>query len=307
MSKVLIIDDNQKNVEILKDFCEAWGYETCCAYQGIQALDMVEVEKPDIILLDVMLPGMSGFEVAANLRNNENTRDIPIVMVSALTSPEDRANGFANGADNFLVKPISYKELKAVMAKLLKRREALLTREDEQAVMAKLLWVVKNYLITEPNRREYTEAKIATLKDILSRMNLNPIVLGRMLWVMRFQYCYEDALKEPTKLQDFNKLLEGLQISYWLQPILAYSCQNYAERDKELLATIKERRLEDVADYCYIVKRLHDIWIDCDEDVPRTLDVFRKEKQRYAYPEEFCYVYESGIEAEELKKLLDII
>lgn len=307
MSKVLIIDDNQKNVEILKDFTEAWGYESCCAYQGIQALDMVEVERPDIILLDVMLPGMSGFEVAAHLRNHESTKDIPIIMVSALTSPEDRANGFANGADNFLVKPISYKELKAVMAKLLKRREGLLTKEDEQAVLAKLLWVSKNYLITEPHAREYTESKISTLKDILSRMNLNPIVLERMLWVLRFQYSYQEALTKPQILAKFNQLFVGLKLNYWLQPLLAYSCQHYAERDRELIELVRQRNLEQVADYCYIMKRLHDIWYECNGDVPQTLAVFRKEKQRYAYPEDFCYVYESGIEAQELKKLLDIL
>lgn len=63
MGKVLIIDDNKKNVELMRDFIESWGYDAIVAYQGMKALEMAREELPDIILLDVMLPGMSGFEV----------------------------------------------------------------------------------------------------------------------------------------------------------------------------------------------------------------------------------------------------
>lgn len=307
MSKILIIDDNEQNVEILKDFTEAWGYKVCCAYQGIQALEMVEKEKPDIILLDVMLPGMSGFEVAAKLRGNEQTQDIPIVMVSALTSPEDRANGFANGADNFLVKPISYKELKAVIAKLLKRREMLLAKENEENILAKLLWVVQSFIITKNLPHAYSEGKIEDFKSILSRMNLKPAILFRLLWILRFQYYYEAALPEKALLEKLHQLFSGLKANYWLQPILAYSCQPYQMRDEELKTLIKERNLENLADYCYIIKRFHEILLEHDEDLAQTMVIFRKEKQLYGYPEEFCYVYESGVEAQELKKLLDIM
>lgn len=307
MSKVLIIDDNLKNVEILKDFTESWGYKSFCAYQGIEALKIVEEEKPDIILLDVMLPGMSGFEVAAHLRSKESTQDIPIIMVSALTSPEDRANGFANGADNFLVKPISYKELKAVMAKLLKSRKRLLTQEDEQKVLAKLLWIIKSYIIKFDIERAYTEESIKILKDVLSRVNLSNIVLCRMLWVLRLQYYYEEALKSPDTLNEFNQLLDGLKASYWLQPMLAYSCRQYSERDKILVEIIRERGLEEAADYCYIIKRFSDIYFACGREVQKSLAVFRKEKLTYAYSENFCDALESMIEAQELKKMLDII
>ncbi len=307
MNKVLIIDDNPKNVEILKDFTEAWGYSTICAYQGIEALKIVAKEKPDIILLDVMLPGMSGFEVAGHLRSEEATQDIPIIMVSALASPEDRVNGFVSGADNFLVKPINYKELKAVMTRLLKRRENLLTREDERKILTKLLWIIKTYIITFEVDGAYPEENIKVLKNVLNRMNLDNIILGRALWVLRLQHYYEAAQKNPDTQAAFDKLLEGFRMSYWLRPMLAYSCQTYAERSQDLVKIIRERELEEIAEYCYIIKRFNGIFSACEQDVQKTLEIFRKEKHLYAYSESFCDALESMIEARELKKLLDTI
>lgn len=305
MSKVLIIDDNQKNVEILKDFVEAWGYETCCAYQGILAVSMVEEEKPDIVLLDVMLPGMSGFEVAARLRSNERTSDIPIIMISALTSAEDRANGFANGADNFLVKPINYKELKAVMIKLLKLRNRIQVSENEAIVLEKLLGVVKNYIVKENIPADYDEEKMLFYQGVFNRMHFEPTILKRLLWVLRFQYYYAYALGSEPMLAEFTSLLDGLRLNYWLQPLLAYSCRSYGERPAELVELVRQRRLEKLGDYCYIVKRFHDTWLNCGKSFDDMLAILQEEKKRYAYNEDFCDVLESSIEAHELKKMLD--
>ena len=75
MTTVLIIDDNRKNVELLRDFIESWGYATLSAYQGKEALQIAQEKRPDIILLDVMLPGMSGFEVCRELKDTTATQN----------------------------------------------------------------------------------------------------------------------------------------------------------------------------------------------------------------------------------------
>ena len=122
MAKVLIIDDNEKNIELFKDFVESWGYSTILAYQGREAIELAQKEKPDAIILDVMLPGMSGYEVCSELKDNPATRFIPIVMVTALTDYADRVHGFNVGADNFLVKPVNYRELRAILGSLLRKK-----------------------------------------------------------------------------------------------------------------------------------------------------------------------------------------
>lgn len=108
MKTVLIVDDNIKNLDLFKDFVESWGYETVTAQQGKDAISLAERYLPDIILLDVMLPGMSGYEVCRELKENTKTQHIPVVMITVLNDIADRIHGYKIGADQFLVKPVDY-------------------------------------------------------------------------------------------------------------------------------------------------------------------------------------------------------
>ncbi|WZL73275.1 response regulator [Clostridiaceae bacterium 35-E11] len=116
MEKVLIIEDNEQNCEIMKDVVTAWGYKVYTAFQGLEGFDVACSCKPDVILLDVMLPGMNGFEVCKKLKADELTQNIPVIMLTALNEVEDRIRGFNVGADVFLSKPIIYQELKNRLA-----------------------------------------------------------------------------------------------------------------------------------------------------------------------------------------------
>ena len=123
MAKILVVDDNEQLRDLLKDVVESWGYEVLEASQGRSCLALAQKERPNIILLDVMLPGLSGYEVCQSLKEDPSTHDISIIMVSALTDVEDRIHGFKVGADNFLVKPINYEELRAIVTKHLNEQQ----------------------------------------------------------------------------------------------------------------------------------------------------------------------------------------
>lgn len=109
--KILIVDDVMSNVLLLKVFLTNEKFAIATASNGRQALEQVEKENPDLVLLDVMMPDMSGFEVAQHLKSNPNTADIPIIFLTALNSTADIVKGFQVGANDFISKPFNKEEL----------------------------------------------------------------------------------------------------------------------------------------------------------------------------------------------------
>jgi two-component system alkaline phosphatase synthesis response regulator PhoP len=117
---ILVVDDNQQNLELIQAYLEDVECETAAARDGIEALEMVAQEKPDLILLDVMMPRMSGFEVCRRLKNNPETGDIPVIMVTALNEFGDIERGIDSGTDDFVSKPINRLELLTRIKTMLK-------------------------------------------------------------------------------------------------------------------------------------------------------------------------------------------
>lgn len=109
--KILIVDDVMSNVLLLKVLLTNEKFAIATASNGRQALEQVEKENPDLVLLDVMMPDMSGFEVAQHLKSNPNTADIPIIFLTALNSTADIVKGFQVGANDFISKPLNKEEL----------------------------------------------------------------------------------------------------------------------------------------------------------------------------------------------------
>ncbi len=109
--KVLIVDDEKAIVDILKFNLKKEGYDTVCAYDGREGLRMARQENPDLILLDIMLPYMDGFEVCAKLRGEGSS--VPIIMITAREEETDKVFGLENGADDYITKPFSMRELMA--------------------------------------------------------------------------------------------------------------------------------------------------------------------------------------------------
>ena len=107
---ILIVDDQPINVQLLKRKLEREGMRVAAAYSGIEALDLVRKDKPDLILLDVMMPDMDGIEVCRRLQASEDTRAIPVIFVTARTSKEGKIEGLSVGAVDYITKPIDLDE-----------------------------------------------------------------------------------------------------------------------------------------------------------------------------------------------------
>lgn len=119
-SRVLVVDDEERNLRLVEAMLLPLGYDVVFAKDGEEALEKVREIPPDVILLDIMMPKMSGFEVARRLKENEETKIIPIVMVTALKEVEDRIKALEVGADDFLSKPVDKTELRARVQSSLK-------------------------------------------------------------------------------------------------------------------------------------------------------------------------------------------
>ncbi len=118
--RILVVDDEELNRELLEDLLTPLGYQVTTSPDGASALEAVAADPPDVILLDVMMPGMDGFEVARRLKQDEATLGIPIVMVTALKAVEDRVRALDAGANDFLSKPVDKVELQATVASQVK-------------------------------------------------------------------------------------------------------------------------------------------------------------------------------------------
>ena len=113
LSTILIVDDEPKNVDYLEQELEGFGYSTVSASNGAEALAIVEANPPALILLDVMMPVMDGFKTCSILKASDETRFIPVIIMTALDAVEDRVKGIKAGADDFLTKPVDERELLA--------------------------------------------------------------------------------------------------------------------------------------------------------------------------------------------------
>ena len=109
--KILAVDDEKFIVRLVETTLVRHGYEVVMAYDGKEALEKVESEKPDLVVLDVMMPYMDGFEVLQTLRRNPATRDIPVIMLTAKAQDADVFRGWQSGVDCYLTKPFNPLEL----------------------------------------------------------------------------------------------------------------------------------------------------------------------------------------------------
>ena len=133
MNKILVVDDDSAINELIKVNLELAGYKVIQAFDGTTGFALCKQELPSVVVLDVMMPEVDGFTVAQRIRKNDSTKNIPIIMLTALSQLNDKVNGFNIGVDDYLVKPFEMEELQVRIRALLKRShqipESASTRE----------------------------------------------------------------------------------------------------------------------------------------------------------------------------------
>jgi len=173
-AKILVVDDTPKNVKLLADLLTVKGYAVVTAASGREALDQVEAERPDMVLLDVVMPEMSGYEVCRKIRENSATEILPVVMVTALDPSEERVKGLEAGADDFLTKPINQAELLARVRSLLRIKELYDTVQAQAAQLAD--W---NKTLEQRVQEQVTQLeRLGRLKRFFSPQLAELIVVG---------------------------------------------------------------------------------------------------------------------------------
>jgi two-component system cell cycle response regulator len=119
MSKKILLADDEEDIKVvLKMFLESKGYEVCTAFDGLDTIDQVKREQPDVILLDIMMPLIDGFEVCKKLKADPTTAQIPVIMLSAASHAESIKRGLDAGAIDYLVKPFEPEHLQKLLGKL---------------------------------------------------------------------------------------------------------------------------------------------------------------------------------------------
>jgi two-component system cell cycle response regulator len=132
---VLLVDDNPQNLELLTAYLEDLGCELRAATSGAEALDAIQQRRPDLVLLDVMMPRMSGFQVCAKLKREPGTSDIPVVMVTALNEIADVERARDCGANDFITKPVNKAEL---VLRVRAQLQVSLLQQKQQRLLAEL-------------------------------------------------------------------------------------------------------------------------------------------------------------------------
>ena len=155
MKKILVVDDEKPISDIIKFNMVKEGYEVVTAFDGREALEMFEAERPDILILDLMLPEMDGLEVARTIRKTSN---VPIIVLSAKDSEFDKVIGLEIGADDYMTKPFSNRELQARVKAILRRTDLTIENQEAEAALTEIvigdLQILTNAFVVQKHGEE---------------------------------------------------------------------------------------------------------------------------------------------------------
>lgn len=208
-ARILIVDDEVKNIKLFKAFLAPENYELITAENGQEALFQVRQNSPDAILLDIMMPGINGFEVTRRLKQNEATAGIPIILVTALSGDENRTRGLNAGADEFLTKPVQRAELVARVGSMLK-----LKRFQEQLCGRQQTEVQMDAAVDNPLSGRERISTILIVEDdekdallLQKQIEHEPFLVKR---VASGEAAVAEALNKPTDLILLDIMLPGM-------------------------------------------------------------------------------------------------
>jgi len=176
VAKILVVDDTPHNVKLLSDLLASRGYEVVTATDGDEALERVKDSRPDLVLLDVMMPRMNGYEACRAIRADPETGILPVVMVTALDPTSERIKGIEAGADDFLTKPINTQELLARVKSLLRIQSLFQQVEAQKRELATWNTTLEARVEEQVAQLE----RLARLRRFLSPKVADLIVTGKL-------------------------------------------------------------------------------------------------------------------------------
>jgi len=199
---ILIVDDQPQNIELLEAYLVSQGYEIIKATSGEEALEKLAGNQIKLILLDVMMPGIDGFEVTRRVRQDDALRLLPIILVTALREPEDRVKGIEAGCDDFLSKPVDKIELIVRIRSLLKVKDYNDLMRNYQILENSLNKAMESELIKRVEELEhaYERLKAASLETIFRLSMASEHKDGDAGAHIKRMSCYERAKQE---IEDF--------------------------------------------------------------------------------------------------------
>lgn len=187
--KVLIVDDNTTNVELLLAQLRNYPYELQTAYDGEAALKSIENDPPDLVLLDLMMPKVSGYEVCQNIKTHKKTQFIPVIIITALKELEDKIRAIEMGADDFLMKPFNKVELVTRVKSLLKLKELYDDVDSSETIIFTLA--------------EMLEAKDVYTRGHSERVSRYAVLLARYIGLNEVD---QELIRRGALLHDVGKI-----------------------------------------------------------------------------------------------------
>ncbi len=177
--KILVVDDHAVSRMTAAALLAMEGYEVIEADSGYSAIEMVAQKQPDLILLDVMMPGMDGFQVCQLLKQDEHTRLIPVILITALNDKRSRIQGIETGADDFLIKPFDRLELAARVKSLVRQKRL---NEDLDHAEKVLFSIARAIESRDPNTGDHCERLVTLGEAFAEFLNLSPNQIRNLIW-----------------------------------------------------------------------------------------------------------------------------
>lgn len=200
--KVLVVDDNKDTVRIIRDSLEGAGFSVTTAYDGKEALDLIQKNLPDLLILDLMMPKMSGYEVCDQLRRDPKTRGLIILMLTARSDVEAKIQGIEGGANDYLIKPIEPREVVSRVRRFLATEDAYQERvllERLNAIRSISLSVrheINNPLTVICGQAQLLLQKEDLSKDVKHRVNILYDMAMRISEIVKRLDQVEDKTRE---------------------------------------------------------------------------------------------------------------
>ena len=180
---VLAVDDNEQNLQLLEEYLSSWGYDAVLAHDGQEAIELYPKHDPSIIVLDVMMPNVDGYEACSRIKSSPGGRTIPILMLTALTGTEDKIRALECGADDFLNKPINRDELRTRIRSLIKIRNLRKELDSSENIIMALTSALES---KDPRTMGHVQRVAEYAAHLCMKLGLSPeekeiVVKGAML------------------------------------------------------------------------------------------------------------------------------